>query len=82
MNISINRHLNSKNLTLKELLSKKKTSSINGVDNTKELLEFGGICYALDEIIQRMIENLQQKDKYIHRILEEKEVINESFKVV
>ena len=52
------------------------------MDNTKELLEFGGVCYALDEIIQRMIENLQQKDKYIHRILEEKEVINESFKVV
>lgn len=29
-----------------------------------------------------MIETLQQKEKYIQRILEEKEVINESFKVM
>lgn len=69
LNIKINKLLNFKNTTIKQLLGRK-------TSQTENILEFGTVCYALDEIMQRILEALQHNSRAFERIKAERDALN------
>ena len=69
LNIKINKLSNDKNIALRQLLCKRE---LVRALNDKEIIDFGGNLYALDEIIQRLIEALQLLVRQVDRLKTER----------
>lgn len=46
----------------------------------RTLLDLGGCCYALDQIVQRLIESVQHRERFIERLNTEKESLNSNLR--